>query len=125
RRRDSQPLHRRRRDSSRRGRTRRGGFGQGHRRADAGGPDAMSDQVIAQATRSINVGSKSFAAAARLFDEHTRQSAVMLYAWCRHCDDVIDGQVLGQGQLEGDRASGEERLAMLVELTERAYAGEL
>ena len=85
----------------------------------------MSDQVIAQATQSINVGSKSFAAAARLFDERTRQSAVMLYAWCRHCDDVIDGQVLGQGQLEGDRASGEERLAMLVELTERAYAGEL
>jgi phytoene synthase len=85
----------------------------------------MSDQVIAQATRSINVGSKSFAAAARLFDERTRQSAVMLYAWCRHCDDVIDGQVLGQGQLEGDRSSGEERLAILLELTERAYAGEL
>src|SRR5690606_36240775 len=85
----------------------------------------MSDQVIAQATRSINVGSKSFAAAARLFDERTRQGAVMLYAWCRHCDDVIDGQVLGQGQLEGDRSSGEERLAILLELTERAYAGEL
>src|SRR5690606_25988910 len=125
RRRYSQPLHRRRRDPSRRGRAGRGGLGQGHRRADAGGPDAMSDQVIAQATQSINVGSKSFAAAARLFDERTRQSAVMLYAWCRHCDDVIDGQVLGQGQLEGDRSSGEERLAMLVELTERAYAGEL
>lgn len=84
----------------------------------------MNDQVIDHATQSINVGSKSFAAAAKLFDERTRQSAVMLYAWCRHCDDVIDGQVLGHGQLNGDRSSGEARLATLVELTERAYAGE-
>lgn len=84
----------------------------------------MNDQVIDHATQSINVGSKSFAAAAKLFDERTRQSAVMLYAWCRHCDDVIDGQILGHGQLDGDRSSGEARLATLVELTERAYAGE-
>ena len=84
----------------------------------------MTDQVIDYATQSINVGSKSFAAAAKLFDERTRQSAVMLYAWCRHCDDVIDGQTLGHGQLDGNRSSGEQRLATLVELTERAYAGE-
>ena len=83
----------------------------------------MNDQVIDHSTQAINVGSKSFAAAAKLFDERTRQSAVMLYAWCRHCDDVIDGQTLGHGQVEGDRAAGEARLAELVELTERAYAG--
>lgn len=84
----------------------------------------MNDQVIDHATQAINVGSKSFAAAARLFDERTRQSAVMLYAWCRHCDDVIDGQVLGHGQVAGDRSTGEARLVELVDLTERAYAGE-
>jgi len=84
----------------------------------------MNDQVIDHSTQAINVGSKSFAAAAKLFDERTRQSAVMLYAWCRHCDDVIDGQTLGHGQVEGDRNSGEARLAELVDLTERAYAGE-
>ena len=84
----------------------------------------MNDQVIDHATQAINVGSKSFAAAARLFDERTRQSAVMLYAWCRHCDDVIDGQVLGHGQVAGDRSTGEARLAELVDLTERAYARE-
>jgi phytoene synthase len=43
----------------------------------------------------IQAGSKSFAAAARLFDADTRESAYLLYAWCRHCDDVIDGQSLG------------------------------
>lgn len=84
----------------------------------------MNDQVIDHSTQAINVGSKSFAAAAKLFDERTRQSAVMLYAWCRHCDDVIDGQTLGHGQVDGDRSTGEARLAELVDLTERAYAGE-
>ncbi|OPG84126.1 phytoene synthase [Stutzerimonas stutzeri] len=82
----------------------------------------MNDQVIDHSTQAINVGSKSFAAAAKLFDERTRQSAVMLYAWCRHCDDVIDGQTLGHGQVAVN--SGKARLAELVDLTERAYAGE-
>jgi phytoene synthase len=84
----------------------------------------MNDQVIDHSTQAINVGSKSFAAAAKLFDERTRQSAVMLYAWCRHCDDAIDGQTLGHGQVDGDRTTGEARLAELVDLTERAYAGD-
>ena len=44
---------------------------------------------------SIAKGSKSFAAASRLFDRETRLSVVMLYAWCRHCDDVVDGQEAG------------------------------
>jgi phytoene synthase len=43
----------------------------------------------------IQKGSKSFAAAAKLFDEETRENAYLLYAWCRHCDDVIDNQELG------------------------------
>lgn len=84
----------------------------------------MNQQVLAHSTQAIAVGSKSFAAAAKLFDAQTRRSAVMLYAWCRHCDDVIDGQVLGHGQLEGSRDSGEARLAELVRLTESAYRGE-
>tara|TARA_B110000914_G_C15504292_1_gene467473 strand:+ start:624 stop:1583 length:960 start_codon:yes stop_codon:yes gene_type:complete len=43
----------------------------------------------------IKSGSKSFATAAKLFNEETRDNAYMLYAWCRHCDDVIDNQELG------------------------------
>ncbi|MGI9290876.1 MAG: phytoene/squalene synthase family protein [Gammaproteobacteria bacterium] len=43
----------------------------------------------------IQKGSKSFAAAAKIFDGETRDNAYMLYAWCRHCDDVIDNQELG------------------------------
>ncbi|WP_075215268.1 phytoene/squalene synthase family protein [Mongoliimonas terrestris] len=68
-------------------------------------------------------GSKSFAAAARLFDPPTRQSAVLLYAWCRHCDDVIDGQVLGHGRA-GAAAHPADRLARLQDLTRRALSGE-
>lgn len=84
----------------------------------------MSDSTVQHATATINAGSKSFAAAARLFDEPTRRSAVMLYAWCRHCDDAIDGQVLGRGQVGGEREAAAARLADLEELTRRAYRGE-
>ena len=42
----------------------------------------------------IRKGSRSFASAARLFDAQNRRRARMLYAWCRHCDDVVDGQDL-------------------------------
>ena len=51
--------------------------------------------AAAQAEATIAKGSKSFAAAARLFGSDTRASAMMLYAWCRHCDDVVDDQILG------------------------------
>ena len=57
-------------------------------------PAARAD-LAAIAEDTIARGSKSFAAAARLFDPETRKSAMMLYAWCRHCDDTIDGQDLG------------------------------
>ena len=45
--------------------------------------------------QAMAAGSSSFAAAVRLLDASTRESTVMLYAWCRHCDDTIDGQHLG------------------------------
>ena len=53
------------------------------------------DHVVDHGQSVIEKGSKSFAAAARLFDEETRGRAYMLYAWCRHCDDLVDDQVLG------------------------------
>ncbi|WP_067705014.1 15-cis-phytoene synthase CrtB [Erwinia sp. ErVv1] len=55
----------------------------------------MNQPLLTHATQTMAVGSKSFASASKLFDAKTRRSALMLYAWCRHCDDVIDGQELG------------------------------
>lgn len=81
----------------------------------------MSD-VLAASEESIAKGSKSFAAAATLFDAKTRADAVMLYAWCRHCDDVVDGQELGHGRVTS-AASPRERLDALYEETARAYRG--
>jgi phytoene synthase len=63
------------------------------------------------ADAAIRSGSTSFALASRLFDPHTRLLVWLLYAWCRHCDDVTDGQVLGHGQSAvNDRASRVEQL---------------
>ena len=84
----------------------------------------MSPPLLAHATQSIEVGSKSFAAATRLFDRSTRRSVVMLYCWCRYCDDVVDGQILGHRGSVDERRDPVERLAHLRRLTRQAYAGE-
>jgi phytoene synthase len=83
---------------------------------------AMTDAVLAAAHDAIRHGSKSFALASRLFDGATRDRATLLYAWCRHCDDVIDGQWLGEGAHDWD-GSPEERLGMLRRQTDLALAG--
>lgn len=79
------------------------------------------DAVARQSQASIEQGSKSFAAATRLFDRRTRDSVVLLYAWCRHCDDVIDGQLLGFARAERDPTTPQQRLQRLRTLTEAAY----
>ncbi len=82
----------------------------------------MTD-VLSHARTSIERGSKSFALAARLFDAPTRDRAMLLYAWCRHTDDVIDGQLLGEGRNDDTRPPA-ERLAEVEHLTARALAGQ-
>lgn len=84
----------------------------------------MSEALMEHATRTIEVGSKSFAAAARLFDPATRRSVLMLYAWCRHCDDVVDGQELGFNPAVAATHDAAAALALLETQTRRAYAGE-
>lgn len=63
------------------------------------------DPIIALCRTEIERGSKSFAAAARLLPPDLRASTYMLYAWCRHCDDVIDGQRLGFPAHDSDKRS--------------------
>lgn len=76
------------------------------------------DEIVAAARDTIQVGSKSFRAASRLFDRQTRERAWMLYCWCRHCDDVCDGQTYGFGQ--GVRGN----IAVLRGKTRDAMAGD-
>ncbi|MEZ5656464.1 MAG: phytoene/squalene synthase family protein [Sphingobium sp.] len=53
------------------------------------------DALVAHARDSIARGSKSFAVASQLFGRKTRERAWLLYAWCRACDDIADGQEHG------------------------------
>jgi phytoene synthase len=48
---------------------------------------------------------------------------MMLYAWCRHCDDVIDGQTLGHDAQELSVAEKEARLQALRHETARVCDG--
>ncbi|KAA5971703.1 15-cis-phytoene synthase CrtB [Pantoea sp. M_9] len=79
--------------------------------------------LIEQVTQTMAVGSKSFATAAKLFDPATRRSTLMLYAWCRHCDDVIDGQTLGEGGTQHQVTDAQTRMQHLQIETRRAYSG--
>lgn len=78
--------------------------------------------IVATARESIAKGSKSFAAASLLFDHKTREHAWLLYAWCRRCDDLADGQEFGHDlSVVPDPAA---RLALIRRLTAVALAGE-
>jgi phytoene synthase len=79
------------------------------------GPPAGEDLAI-------RAGSASFALASRLFDPATRSKVWRLYAWCRYCDDVTDGQVGGHRQsLVAGRGA---RVATLRHWSERALSGD-
>lgn len=77
--------------------------------------------LVAAARESIARGSKSFALASNLFDPETRERAWLLYAWCRACDDIVDGQDHGHNATTVDDA--EARVAIIAEKTTAALAG--
>jgi phytoene synthase len=79
------------------------------------------EALVATAGETIARGSKSFRFASRLFDRPTRERAWLLYAWCRHCDDLSDGQTLGHDARTVIDA--QERLSLLRVGTDRALRG--
>lgn len=84
-------------------------------------------RLVEAARKSIRKGSKSFAAASRLFDRTTRERVWLLYAWCRACDDIADEQDHGRAARAvplGTRQAPQDRLATIRTLTELAMAGE-
>jgi len=78
--------------------------------------------LVARAEAVINAGSKSFRFASRLFDQSTRERSWLLYAWCRACDDLADGQTLGHDATPP--ADAAERLTLIRRETDRALLGE-
>ncbi len=73
---------------------------------------ADDDDLVECSRLMIARGSKSFAGAAKFFEQRTRSDVYLLYAWCRHCDDMIDGQELGFRQ-EHDAVTPAEKRARL------------
>ncbi len=59
-------------------------------------PPSVLEESLYQSCRSrMERGSLSFFAAARLLGRKDQRAVTLLYAWCRYCDDRIDGQNLG------------------------------
>lgn len=63
-------------------------------------------------------GSVSFYMASRILPSRVREAVTLLYQWCRYCDDVIDGQQAGQGQVAASRD-----VDALLKATTEAVAG--
>jgi len=82
---------------------------------------ATSDALGRQAREIIDRASKSFAASSRLFPAATRRDVMLLYTWCRHCDDLIDGQEFGRGMIN---TASSETLEQLRAGSLAALAGE-
>ena len=78
--------------------------------------------LVAHARDSIARGSRSFALASKLFDRQTRERAWLLYAWCRECDDIADGQ--DHGGALSVVADAQARLSDMRVMTDRALRGE-
>lgn len=77
--------------------------------------------LVALSRVSIKRGSKSFSFASRLFDQTIRERVWLLYAWCRKCDDMADGQDHGGAMaVVNDPA---ERLEVIRDLTAKAFRG--
>jgi phytoene synthase len=86
------------------------------------------DPIVEHCRRVIERGSRSFTRAAALLAPEIRDAGYQLYAWCRHCDDVIDDQALGRAVPESVRrartGTQAERLAELRALTTAALDGQ-
>jgi phytoene synthase len=81
--------------------------------------------LVEEAWRIIAEGSKSFAWASWLFERTTRERAWMLYAWCRRCDDLADGQEFGHvPDAKPDDAGIRDRIEAIRILTRRALDGQ-
>ena len=80
-------------------------------------------ELVQLAGESIAKGSKSFSAASLLFDKLTRERAHLLYAWCRRCDDIADGQDHG-GTLNLEGPEAQDRVDAIRVLTRRALDGQ-
>lgn len=83
----------------------------------------VDPRLLTAAHQAIARGSKSFSMVARLFDSYTRQSVVLLYAWCRHCDDLVDGQRSGSCQSLQEPALTARRVQELIDETEHVLRG--
>lgn len=92
----------------------------------ASSEELTSEQLAAHGAQSIAQGSKSFALASLLFGKEMRSDVHMLYAWCRHCDDVIDGQTMGGDAPDAALTPEEQtrRLEILRGQTLKALRGE-
>lgn len=87
-------------------------------------PESLTEiEINSLAKSSIQKGSKSFALASIFFSWGEQQAIEKLYFWCRTCDDIADGSLLGFGQNTQDLSP--ERIEVLRAYTRESFQTEL
>ena len=91
-----------------------------------GGLNVNRANLVVSAKASVKRGSQSFALASRLFTKPIRERVWLLYAWCRQCDDLADGQDHGHKMTvaKSPERSQKRTIAAMRMLTTRALGGE-
>ncbi len=77
----------------------------------------IDPQLVAACRDTMKTGSLSFFLASKFLPSRARQAIFLLYAWCRHCDDVID-----QDEPSMRQKSLQERLTYLEDKTRQCYS---
>jgi len=87
--------------------------------------------LVEFAQKSIQKGSKSFAFVSQIFEPNMRDKVMLFYAWCRKCDDIVDGQNHGHNidNIESmsevrSRKLARERIDIIRAKTSMALSGE-
>jgi phytoene synthase len=62
----------------------------------------LADELTVYCRDLMAKGSLSFSLASRLLGRREREAILMLYAWCRHCDDATDAPGAGKAAVVGE-----------------------
>ncbi len=80
-----------------------------------------STELNENSKTSIQQGSKSFSLAAQVFSKELREDVSHLYSWCRWCDDIADGSLLGFHQ--NPEGLPKNRVDVLLQKSQQAILG--
>lgn len=83
----------------------------------------MNKILLNYVINNISKNSQSFFIASKIFDKTTYYSTLMLYTWCRYCDDIIDVKNYNYNCIKNSKKRLRKKLKKLIIQTKLAFSG--